>query len=139
MGIEYLKKASKTPDTETASARKVVDEMLAAIEQRGEAAVREYAQKFEHNLVPGYNFAWPTPENAAAAEIFYSLYFCMTGLHAIHMIIGLGMMTVITVMAARGTFDADYYTPVEMSGLYWHFVDIVWIFLFPLLYLVDRT
>ncbi len=60
----------------------------------------------------------------------------MTGLHALHMIIGLGMMSVITIMAARGKFDGDYYTPVEVSGLYWHFVDIVWIFLFPLLYLI---
>jgi len=60
----------------------------------------------------------------------------MTGLHALHMIIGLGIMTVIAVMAGRGHFDDDYYTPVEVSGLYWHFVDIVWIFLFPLLYLI---
>ena len=71
-----------------------------------------------------------------AAQIFYSLYFCMTGLHALHMIIGLGIMTVIGIMAWRRQFDADYYTPVEIAGLYWHFVDIVWIFLFPLLYLI---
>jgi cytochrome c oxidase subunit 3 len=63
----------------------------------------------------------------------------MTGLHAVHMIIGLGIMTVILLMAWRRQFDADYYTPVEVAGLYWHFVDIVWIFLFPLLYLVDRS
>jgi cytochrome c oxidase subunit 3 len=60
----------------------------------------------------------------------------MTGLHAVHMIIGLALMGTIAVMAGRGKFDADYYTPVEVSGLYWHFVDIVWIFLFPLLYLI---
>ena len=60
----------------------------------------------------------------------------MTGLHAVHMIIGLGMMSIITIMAWRGKFDGSYYTPVEVSGLYWHFVDIVWIFLFPLLYLI---
>ena len=63
----------------------------------------------------------------------------MTGLHALHMIIGIGIMTVILVMAWRRTFDSDYYAPVEVAGLYWHFVDIVWIFLFPLLYLVDRS
>ncbi len=71
-------------------------------------------------------------------QIYFSLYFTMTGLHALHMIIGIGLMGVITWMAWKGRFDAEYYTPVEMSGLYWHFVDIVWIFLFPLLYLVER-
>ena len=72
-------------------------------------------------------------------QIYFSLYFTMTGLHALHMIIGLGLMTVITWMAWKGRFSSEYYTPVEMSGLYWHFVDIVWIFLFPLLYLIDRA
>ncbi len=72
-------------------------------------------------------------------QIFFSLYFTMTGLHALHMIIGIGLMTVITIKAWQGKFDAQYYTPVEMSGLYWHFVDIVWIYLFPLLYLIDRS
>jgi cytochrome c oxidase subunit III len=71
-------------------------------------------------------------------QLYFSLYFTMTGLHALHMIIGIGLMSVITWMAWKGRFDAEYYTPVEMSGLYWHFVDIVWIFLFPLLYLVER-
>jgi cytochrome c oxidase subunit 3 len=97
--------------------------------------VVEYTDKFTHHLVPGPNFQWPG-QYPQGAEIFYSLYFCMTGLHAVHMIIGLGLMAVIAVMAWRGKFDADYYTPVEISGLYWHFVDIVWIFLFPLLYLI---
>jgi cytochrome c oxidase subunit 3 len=97
--------------------------------------VIEYADKFTHHLVPGPNFVWEG-QYPAAAEIFYSLYFSMTGLHALHMIIGLGIMAVIAFMAWRGEFDSDYYTPVEVSGLYWHFVDIVWIFLFPLLYLI---
>jgi cytochrome c oxidase subunit 3 len=97
--------------------------------------VIEYTDKFTHNLVPGPNFVWEGkyPE---AAEIFYSLYFCMTGLHALHMVVGLGIMTVIAIMAWKRQFDANWYTPVEISGLYWHFVDIVWIFLFPLLYLI---
>lgn len=95
----------------------------------------EYADKFAHNLVPGPNFAWPG-KFPAPAEQFYSLYFCMTGLHALHMVIGLGIMAVIGVMAWRRQFDGTYYTPVEVAGLYWHFVDIVWIFLFPLLYLI---
>jgi cytochrome c oxidase subunit 3 len=97
----------------------------------------EYSDKFKDHIIPGPNFVWhglyPKP-----AEQFYSLYFAMTGLHALHMVIGLGIMSVITWMAWRKTFDNEYYTPVEVAGLYWHFVDIVWIFLFPLLYLIGR-
>jgi cytochrome c oxidase subunit 3 len=125
--------------------------------------VIEYADKFEHHHVPGYNFQWAASHETPAAgeaaapaaephreltlspdqlqlttQIYFSLYFTMTGLHALHMIIGIGIMLVITWMAHKGRFDEHYYTPVEMAGLYWHFVDIVWIFLFPLLYLVER-
>ena len=71
-------------------------------------------------------------------RIFYFIYFVMTGLHALHMIVGLGLMTWLGFMAWRNTYSSEYYAPVEMSGLYWHFVDIVWIFLFPLLYLLGR-
>ncbi len=71
-------------------------------------------------------------------RIFFWIYFVMTGLHGLHMIVGLGLMTWLGWKAFRGTFGPDYYMPVEMSGLYWHFVDIVWIFLFPLLYLLGR-
>ncbi|MEP6945511.1 MAG: cytochrome c oxidase subunit 3 [Acidobacteriota bacterium] len=71
-------------------------------------------------------------------RIFFFLYFVMTGLHALHMIVGLGLMTWLLWKAWKNTFSAEYYMPVEMSGLYWHFVDIVWIFLFPLLYLLGR-
>lgn len=71
-------------------------------------------------------------------RIFFYIYFAMTGLHALHMIIGLGIMAWLLWKAWRGTFTHEYFTPVEMSGLYWHFVDIVWIFLFPLLYLLGR-
>jgi len=71
-------------------------------------------------------------------RIFFWIYFVMTGLHALHMIVGLGLMTWLLYKAFKGTFSAEYYMPVEMSGLYWHFVDIVWIFLFPLLYLLGR-
>jgi cytochrome c oxidase subunit 3 len=60
----------------------------------------------------------------------------MTGLHALHMVIGVGILLVLIVAAARGAFSAEWFTPVEMTGLYWHFVDIVWVFLFPLLYLI---
>ena len=71
-------------------------------------------------------------------RIFYWIYFVMTGLHALHMIVGLGLMTWLLWRAWLGSFSHDYFAPVEMSGLYWHFVDIVWIFLFPLLYLLGR-
>lgn len=70
-------------------------------------------------------------------QLFVCFYFGMTGLHALHMIIGIGVVTVITILACHGRFTPEYNNPVEIVGLYWHFVDIVWIFLFPLLYLVD--
>jgi cytochrome c oxidase subunit 3 len=93
----------------------------------------EYAEKFEHHLVPGPTF---DPTLAPAQQIFFALYFIMTGIHAAHMVVGIGLMLVILAMAWTGRFGPDYYGPVEISGLYWHFVDIVWIFLFPLLYLL---
>ena len=98
----------------------------------------EYAEKFEHHHVPGSNFAFPGP-HGHQVQIYFSLYFLMTGLHATHMLIGFGLLSVIAWMAHKKRFTPEWYTPVEMSGLYWHFVDIVWIFLFPLLYLVDRA
>ncbi len=109
----------------------------------------EYADKFKHHHVPGQNFELhtehlphnlpPDPLIQQHAQIFFSLYFAMTGIHALHMIIGLGLMVWLVVKAARNRFSTEYYNPVEVTGLYWHFVDIVWIFLFPLLYLIDRS
>jgi len=97
----------------------------------------EYYDKIVHHHVPGpgFHFEGPAPERA---QLFFSLYFAMTGLHAAHMVIGFGILAVILYLAWRGAFSARWHTPVEITGLYWHFVDIVWIFLFPLLYLVDR-
>jgi cytochrome c oxidase subunit 3 len=95
----------------------------------------EYAEKFEHHLVPGPNFDMSLPL-ANQQQLFFSIYFMMTGIHALHMIVGIGLMLVVLALAWRGRFSSSYYTPVEVSGLYWHFVDIVWIFLFPLLYLL---
>jgi len=97
----------------------------------------EYYAKFVEHLVPGPSFSYAGP-GAAPAQIFFSFYFAMTGMHALHMVIGLGLLTMMIVKSARGRISAGYYTPVELVGLYWHFVDIVWIFLFPLLYLVGR-
>ena len=117
----------------------------------------EYNQKYQEHHIPGGVFETfkpsdivddlvkegKTPEAAAQiadqTEIFFCFYFAMTGLHALHMIIGLILMTWLLVRASRGEFGPDYYTPVELGGLYWHFVDIVWIYLFPLLYLINRT
>jgi len=98
----------------------------------------EYKHKYDLNHIPGANFVFEGP-HAPQVQIFISLYFGLTGLHALHMVIGFVLLSVIAWMAHKDRFSPEWYTPVEMSGLYWHFVDIVWIFLFPLLYLVDRT
>jgi len=83
----------------------------------------EYSAKFSHGIHPG-------------TDIFFSLYFMLTGLHAIHVIGGMAVLATVAVLAGRGWFSEHYHTPVELSGLYWHFVDLVWIYLFPLLYLI---
>ena len=97
----------------------------------------EYAHKFHEGLVPGPNFTFSGPD-PSYHELFLCFYFALTGLHALHMIIGLGIIATLFVLAWRGWFTPGYFTPVEVSGLYWHFVDLVWIFLFPLLYLLGR-
>ncbi len=108
----------------------------------------EYKDKFEAHLVPGPSFSAEHLEDphgrmlqgdeARHAQMFFSLYFAMTGLHALHMIIGIPIIGIMAWLAHRGRFSPGYYTPVEITGLYWHFVDIIWIFLFPLLYLIGR-
>lgn len=95
----------------------------------------EYHDKYSHNLVPGISFRYPGA-NPGQAELFLALYFVMTGLHALHLIVGIGVLAVILLLALLGRYSPDYHTPVELAGLYWHFVDIVWIFLFPLFYLI---
>jgi cytochrome c oxidase subunit 3 len=128
--------------------------------------VVEYKQKFDHHLVPGrgfdirYRSEHPTasdnpkeiaaekeelekafakdPDINAHAQLYFSLYFGMTGLHALHMIVGAGLLLWLIKGSFAGRFTPQYNTPVEVVGLYWHFVDIVWIYLFPLLYLIDR-
>jgi cytochrome c oxidase subunit 3 len=128
----------------------------------------EYAQKFHHHLVPGKTFDIgycvhnPTlcpdvkpeelkeegerleeaergdPDLQAHAQLYFSAYFGMTGLHALHMVIGAGLLFWLLKDSVGGKFNAEWNTPVDIVGLYWHFVDIVWIYLFPLLYLIDR-
>jgi cytochrome c oxidase subunit 3 len=106
----------------------------------------EYRDKFEEHHVPGASFSFERvrvpghPDqyaNPRHAEIFFALYFIMTGLHALHMVVGLGIFSWLLTMAWKGRFTPEYHTPLEIGGLYWHFVDIVWIYLFPLLYLID--
>jgi cytochrome c oxidase subunit 3 len=99
----------------------------------------EYSHEFHVGLVPGRWFTYQSPQGAEITnqvQLFYVIYFCMTGLHALHMIVGLGLLLALVFLAQRGRFTAQYNTPVDMCGLYWHFVDVVWIFLFPLLYLI---
>ena len=97
----------------------------------------EWHEKFVEHHVPGSSFHWEGPM-PGRAQLFFSLYFAMTGLHALHMVVGVGIVGMIAWQAWKGRFTTLYYTPVDVAGLYWHFVDIIWIFLFPLLYLIDR-
>ena len=89
------------------------------------------------HLVPGRHFEWhgADPQNA---QLFFWIYFAMTGLHAIHVTVGIGIMLVLALLARLGKFSCGNHNTVEIAGLYWHFVDIVWVFLFPLLYLVGH-
>lgn len=96
----------------------------------------EYAQDFREHLVPGAGFALAGHKGA---EIFYVFYYVATGLHLVHLTIGIGLVLYILRRARRSDFSASYHTPVEIVGLYWSFVDIVWLFLFPLIYLVGRS
>jgi cytochrome c oxidase subunit III len=126
----------------------------------------EYKQKYDHHLIPGHSFdityrinhpaPGDNPKEIAAerkdvedglkadpylnahAQLYFSLYFGMTGLHALHMIVGAGLLVWLFKESLKGRFSASYNTPVENVGLYWHFVDIVWIYLFALLYLINR-
>jgi cytochrome c oxidase subunit III len=97
----------------------------------------EYHHKYVHGLMPllGLPSVWDGP-SPGLSKLFFDLYFLMTGVHALHMLIGLGLLTVLVIKAGRGGPLAEFSTPVHVTGLYWHFVDIVWVFLFPLLYLI---
>lgn len=96
----------------------------------------EYAHKFDIGILPGEMYTFTGIDHPKAA-IFFSIYYMMTALHGIHVLIGVGLMIWLIVRARQGAYSSEYYTPVEITGLYWHLVDIIWIFLFPLLYLID--
>jgi cytochrome c oxidase subunit 3 len=95
----------------------------------------EWRHDYLEGLAPGLNFTFAGP-NAKSVELFFFFYFAMTGVHALHMVVGVGILTFLLVQARRGQYGPDRFNPIEGAGLYWHFVDIVWIFLFPLLYLI---
>jgi cytochrome c oxidase subunit 3 len=103
---------------------------------------KEWTDKYNEHHMPGqaafHLEGVPDGPPQGQAKLFFSLYFAMTGLHALHMVVGVGIMLMLIFQAKAGKFSADYYTPIDISGLYWHFVDVIWIFLFPLLYLIDR-
>lgn len=98
----------------------------------------EYYHKYVEHLIPGPNFIYEGAANPQHAQLFIGLYFTMTGFHALHMIIGIVAMIYFAIQTWRGLYPPENYVPVEMMGLYWHFVDVVWVFLFPLLYLIGR-
>ncbi len=96
----------------------------------------EYFLDYREQLVPAFNFVWEG-DNPGRAQLFFVFYFIMTLVHALHMIIGIAVLARLTWRAQRGLYDLES-TPVELFGLYWHFVDVVWIFLFPTLYLLRQ-
>ena len=96
----------------------------------------EYSHKYHDGLIPGVR--WSPADAEPHLRTFFGLYFAMTGMHALHMIIGLVLLAIVALRALRGRYSPENHLGVEVLGLYWHFVDLVWIFLFPLLYLLDR-
>lgn len=100
----------------------------------------EWRQDWIEGLVPGLNFTHDFPrlnlQQVGHVQLFFFFYFAMTGLHALHMIIGEGILAFLVVFSAKGEYGPDRFNMIEGMGLYWHFVDIIWIFLFPLLYLI---
>jgi cytochrome c oxidase subunit 3 len=98
----------------------------------------EYSHKFEEGLLPGHYYSHHGDKipNSHGYATFFSFYFMMTGLHGIHILVGIGLLAWIAVRGNRGEFNSSYYTPVDLVGLYWHLVDLIWIYLFPLYYLI---
>ncbi len=98
----------------------------------------EYRVDYIEHLVPTVNFFYPGPQSGQV-ELFFYLYFVVTGVHALHVFIGVAVISVIAYMAWNNTFSPEYFTPVDLTGLYWHLVDIIWLFVYPLLYLISRS
>jgi len=115
----------------------LIPTMLLGLTFIGIKGIEWHAKYVEHHI-PGLNFHLEGTSLQGQAQLFFSLYFAMTGLHALHMVVGVGILTFILWQTIKGVYSAEYFTPIDIAGLYWHFVDIIWIFLFPLLYLIDR-
>jgi cytochrome c oxidase subunit 3 len=98
----------------------------------------EYRIDYLEHLVPRLDFHFAGPQ-ASQVELFFYMYFFITGVHALHVLIGIGCIATIAVMAHRKTFTPAYFTPVDVTGLYWHLVDVIWLFVFPILYLISRS
>ena len=97
----------------------------------------EYSHKFHDGLLPGKFFTYAGPDAVPNMFVYFSFYFMMTGLHGIHILAGIGLLSWIAVRAHRGEFSNAFYTPVDLVGLFWHLVDLIWIYLFPLYYLIS--
>jgi cytochrome c oxidase subunit 3 len=99
----------------------------------------EYAHKYEEGWLPGrfYSYKGDSIPGSHGYATFFAFYFMMTGLHGFHILAGIGVLSWILMRAKRGEFSASYYTPVDLVGLYWHLVDLIWIYLFPLYYLIQ--
>jgi cytochrome c oxidase subunit III len=97
----------------------------------------EYWQHWVEHKVPGRSFEW-SGQDPYHAQMFFVMYFFLTGFHALHMIIGITVLAILTYFAQKGRYTPEYHNPVENAALYWHFVDIVWIFLYPMLYLIGH-
>ncbi|MGA9420823.1 MAG: cytochrome c oxidase subunit 3 family protein [Rhodanobacteraceae bacterium] len=98
----------------------------------------EYHKEYTEHLIPGINFDQPGP-HAHAVELFFCLYYFITGFHSLHVMVGVSVIGVLAIRVARGAFGARRYTTPELTALYWHLVDIVWIFVYPVIYLVGRA
>ncbi len=97
----------------------------------------EYNHKFHDGLLPGKFFHYTGPDLVPNMYLFFSFYFMMTGLHGFHVLGGMGAITYLIIRSLKGDYSSDYFTPVDLIGLYWHLVDLIWIYLFPLLYLIS--
>lgn len=97
----------------------------------------EYYLHYLNGEFPVLNWTYGGAQ-AGQVQLFFWLYFAMTGVHAVHLTIGIGLVSLLTLLALLGRYKPNSYTPIEMTGLYWHFVDIIWIFLLPLLYLIAK-
>jgi cytochrome c oxidase subunit 3 len=97
----------------------------------------EYSKEYREHLVPGLDFSYPGA-NAGSVQLFFIFYFIATGVHALHLMIGVIVLLVMAARARRAEFSARYHAPLNVAGLYWHFVDLVWIFLYALIYLPGR-